>query len=348
MKRKEVYPLNIIIPAFEPDQRMLTLINDIQSNSDYNIIIINDGSNPSFNSIFDKAKEAGCFILSHKTNKGKGAALKTAFRYLLEANETKGFVCADCDGQHTWSDIQKVATAISTQPVSIILGCREFIGKVPFKSRFGNKFTRFIFASLTGNKITDTQTGLRGFDASLLPWLVQIEGNRYEYEMNQLLQAKKDKLPLFCVPINTIYENKNAGSHFHPIRDSIRVYLPIVKFSLSSIVCGALDFILLFLLKRITDNLLFAVIGARLVSSVTNYILNRNLVFEDKKGSKSLSFVQYYLLVGLILSLNYLLLSFLNERLSVPLFISKIVTEGVLFGLSYFVQHKIIFHKKEK
>lgn len=338
--------MKIIIPAYEPDLRMLKLIKDIKSNSNYEVLIVNDGSTAKCKSIFEQASKEGCTVLHHNSNLGKGAALKTAFQYLLDNKCTEGFICADCDGQHTWPDIKRVGDAILETPASIILGCRKFVGKVPLKSMFGNKLTRAIFSLITGNKISDTQTGLRGFTSSMLPWLVSLEGNRYEYEMNQLLQAKKAGYNFNCIPIETIYENNNEGSHFHPIRDSIRIYLPILKFSISSIACGAIDFILLFLLKLLTNNLFISVVGARIVSSLCNYFFNKHLVFRAKTENRLYTLIQYYLLVLLILSLNYLLISFLNETLLIPLLFSKVLTEALLFGISYVIQQKVIFKNR--
>jgi putative flippase GtrA len=340
--------LIIIIPAYQPDHRLLKLIGEIKEKSDFDILIVNDGSNDRCTPIFDMAITIGCTVLNHKKNYGKGAALKTAFSYLLEAGSQEGFVCADCDGQHTWPDINKLAMDIPYHPTSIILGSRKFVGKVPLKSRFGNYLTGAIFNLLTGNKIGDTQTGLRGFSARMLPWLTELDGNHYEYEMNQLLEAKKAGYTFHCIPIETIYENNNQGSHFNPILDSIRVYLPILKFSISSMACGLIDFALLFLFKRITDDLLIAVVGARVISSLSNYLLNKHLVFEAKQKKRNVTLLLYYLLVVLIMTCNYLLLTLFHERFAISLFISKLMTEVLLFIVSYTVQHRIIFRNKDK
>lgn len=339
--------MKIIIPAYQPDNRLIKLIDEIQESSKYEIILINDGSDEKCNPVFEAAMGKGCTVLIHKTNKGKGASLKSAFTYLLESNAQEGFICADCDGQHTCADIKKLADVIPLHPSCIVLGCRKFIGKVPFRSMLGNKITRTIFSLITGTKIMDTQTGLRGFSSSMLPWLVQLEGNRYEYEMNQLLNAKKSGYSFHCVPIDTIYENNNAGSHFRPITDSIRIYLPIIKFSMSSVTSGILDFGLLFLFKGLTGNLLFAVVSARIISSLCNYLLNKHLVFDAKSGKKASSLLQYYLLAATILGFNYLLLSLFHETIGISLFFSKLLTELFLFIISFNVQHKIIFRKKQ-
>jgi glycosyltransferase involved in cell wall biosynthesis len=340
--------LKIIIPAYQPDNRVLELINEIRGNSDFEIIIIDDGSGEKYRLIFDKAAELGCTVLLQKTNQGKGAALKTAFTHLLDTNDKDSFICADCDGQHTWTDIKKLAQAISFHPDSIILGCRKFVGKVPLKSLFGNKITSAVFSLLTGNKIKDTQTGLRGYSAPMLPWLMQLNGNHYEFEMNQLLEAKKAGYNFHCITIETIYENNNKSSHFHPIRDSIRIYLPILKFSMSSTFCGAIDFILLFLFKYLTGDLFYAVVFARIISSFSNYLLNKHFVFDVKANRRWTSLLQYYLLVMVILVCNYLLISFFNETLGILLFLSKLLTEALLFFFSYTIQHKFIFKSKSR
>lgn len=340
--------MKIIIPAYEPDKKLLMLIKDIKENSDYDIIIVDDGSSNIYNFIFIKAKLDGCTVLTHKTNLGKGAALKTAFNYLLQENtEEDGVVCADCDGQHTWQDIKKIAESITWHKNTLLLGCREFTGSIPLRSLIGNKITKYIFSFASGCKIADTQTGLRGFSIEMLPWLIQVKGNRYEYEMNQLLEAKSSGYNLYSIPIKTIYENNNIRSHFRPVRDSIKIYLPILKFSLSSVSCGIIDFISLFLFNWLTHNLFISVISARVISSSCNYLLNKNIVFKAKNQLHTKAAIKYYILVIIILSCNYLILDFFTNILNLSLFYSKILTECILFFISYYTQKRYIFIGKQ-
>ncbi len=335
--------MKIIIPAYDPDNRLILLIKSIRSNCDYDIIIVNDGSSPACNAVFQDASNLGCIVLDHEHNRGKGAALKTAFSYLINNQQTDDVVCADCDGQHTWQDILKLASMISQHPHSIILGCREFVGKVPVRSLLGNKITSFVYSKIAKNKITDTQTGLRGFSSLMLPWLVSIRGDHYEYEMNQLLEAKAAGYDLFCVPIETIYENNNETSHFHPIKDSIRIYLPIMKFVLSSVSCGIIDFVLLFIFNALTQNLLFSVVAARMISSLCNYFINRTIVFRTENQSHLSSIIKYYILVVFILVCNYSLIILFVNIVGLPLVVSKLATECILYLLSYIIQHKLVF-----
>lgn len=334
----------IVIPAYEPNDKMLELIKKVQQSGDYRVLIVDDGSSKECEGIFEQAKKTGCIILTHGTNQGKGVALKTAFTYINEhfPNEN-GVVCADCDGQHRWEDIKRVAQGLAEHPQTIVLGSREFVGEVPLKSLIGNKVTRTIFSFVAGYKIDDTQTGLRGYSVDMLPWLIEIKGNRYEYEMNQLLEAKSAGYSVHSIPIQTVYENKNKGSHFRPVYDSIRIYLPILKFSLSSVSCGIIDFVLFFLLHWLTKNLLVSVIGARVISSFINYMINKNIVFNRKGQSHIKPILKYYGLAGLILVGNFLMISLFNDQVNLSLFTSKSFTEGILFMVSYYVQKRFIF-----
>jgi glycosyltransferase involved in cell wall biosynthesis len=338
-----VIHLIIVIPAYQPNERLLQLVELIHQNSFYKIVIVDDGSSKSCRNIFERAQQKGCTVLAHAINKGKGAALKTAFSYILANYPLENIVCADCDGQHSWQDIQKVAKAVSTHQQTIVLGCREFVGTIPLKSLIGNKMTKAIFSVVSGHQLEDTQTGLRGFSNTLLKWLVQVKGDHYEYEMNQLLEAKSAGFEIYSVPIKTIYENNNNDSHFRPILDSIRIYLPLLKFALSSFSCGIIDFVMLFVLNWFTSNLLFSVIGARIISSLCNYIFNKYLVFHERRPVLSKSMLNYYVLVVLILCMNYLLLKAFTSGVHLSLFISKILTEIILFSISFYIQKKIIF-----
>lgn len=254
----------ILIPAYEPDERLLNLIGQLKKMPDTRIVIVDDGSGEAYRPIFDAARAAGCIVLRHEVNRGKGRALKTGFRYLLDAGERGPVVCADSDGQHLPADIGRVAAAVREQGCSLVLGSRRFTGKVPLRSRFGNAVTRFVFAFTTGTKIYDTQTGLRGYSSGMLEWLCSVPGERFEYEMNLLLGAKRKGCTLAEVFIDTVYLDDNKSSHFRPLADSARIYLPILLFSASSILSAGIDFALLFLLQAFSKNLALSVAGARI------------------------------------------------------------------------------------
>ncbi len=336
--------ITILIPAYEPDERLLDLIIKLQDYQLASIVIVDDGSGPAYRGLFQTAEAFGCDVLSHSVNLGKGQAIKTGFKYIQEAGLPGYVVCADSDGQHLPHDIKRIADILLNQPTpGIVLGSRRFSGKIPLRSRFGNSVTRGVFSLTTGTKIYDTQTGLRGFSPSMLGWLCQIPGDRFEYEMNMLLTAHKEGYKITEEFIDTVYLDHNKSSHFRPLIDSFRIYLPILMFSTSSLLSALLDFTLLFLFQSLTHNLFLSVAGARLCSSIFNYSLNRKYVFTGGKKSRLQSLPKYFSLVILVLLFNYGLLYFYNEQLIIPLVAAKILTEISIFLFSYWAQRKFVY-----
>ena len=216
--------MRILIPAFEPSKKMINLIDELQSITEKPIVVVDDGSGKKYTKIFNNIAKKGVKVLTHKKNEGKGEAIKTGIRYLIEIGENQGVVTADCDGQHKPEDIVKVMKKLEETSKDLILGVRSFNKKnIPLRSRFGNKLTRTLFRLKTGKKISDTQTGLRGYSSRIFEWLTNVEGSKYDYEFNVLLEVK-EKLSYEEVKIETIYENNNEVSHFRPIQDSILIY----------------------------------------------------------------------------------------------------------------------------
>ena len=336
--------MTILIPAYEPNQKLLTLVDNLKKSGQTDIVIVNDGSGPEYDAIFQSASQRGCTILRHAENLGKGRALKTGFQYIIDQHEQEGVVTADCDGQHAPEDILNIAVAVQKNPGTIILGSRRFSGKVPLRSRFGNTVTRTVFRLVTGVPVTDTQTGLRGFPFDTVPFALQVDGDRFEYEMNLLLEAPKEGVPIREIDIATIYETRGHTSHFRTIRDSVRVYLPILKFAASSGISAIIDFGLLLLLHHVTGFLFLSVVLARIASATFNYLFNRNFVFAaGNRPGQTQSIGRYTALASLILGLNYLMLHLLSEVIGLPLIWAKLLTESVLYCFSYWAQQKFVF-----
>ncbi|WP_395404182.1 glycosyltransferase [Arthrobacter sp. UC242_113] len=271
----------ILIPACEPDTQLLDVIDAIRAaDPALSLVIVDDGSGPAYAQIFGGARRAGAHVISHPANRGKGSALKTGFGFILDRFPGRDVVCADSDGQHSVVDILRVADLAGTDAASMVLGARTFAGDVPSRSRFGNAATRLLFRLTTGQRISDTQTGLRGYPAAMLPWLLTVGGERYEYELNLLLEAEAAGYGIACVGIATIYLDHNSGSHFRPLADSARIDAPLLKFLLSSFAGFLIDTVAFLALSAATDSVLAAVVGARCLSATANYLINHRLVFK--------------------------------------------------------------------
>lgn len=224
----EIEKLIVLIPAYNPDNKLISLIDELKSTNKFNIIVVNDGSDNEYQSVFNDIKN-DCVLLSHKENIGKGAALKTGLKYIKKNYNDGIIVTMDADGQHTIKDAIKISEYCNEHKDCLVLGSRKLDKKVPLRSKIGNGITRFVFRLSTGVKVYDTQTGLRAFDISLLDKMININGDRYEYEMNVLLTFSKHKIPIKELTIKTIYIDNNSSSHFNTIKDSYRIYKEIIK-----------------------------------------------------------------------------------------------------------------------
>ncbi len=225
----------LLIPAYNPPKELIKFTNKLINSGFTKIVIINDGSNQNHNFIFEKIKKTKATLINHKTNQGKGQALKTGMIFCLNNFEKiTGIVTADSDGQHSIEDIKKITTKINKN--ELILGKRFFKNKdVPLKSRLGNFLSRKIISFALKQKIYDTQTGLRAIPANKLKDFSLLPGTKYEYETNMLLHSKKLNLKIREIPIQTIYIDNNNGSNFRPIKDGYIIYKSIFKFLTSTL-----------------------------------------------------------------------------------------------------------------
>lgn len=329
----------IVIPALEPEEALITLVRELTPS--FRVVVVDDGSRPTWTAFFKMLEGIiNCTVLHHPGNQGKGAALKTAMRYILSRYpDCTGVVTADADGQHLPVDVARVAAALSIQPGALVLGVRSFSGReVPWKSRWGNWITSGIFLLSAGRRCPDTQTGLRGISSRFLPQMLEIPGNRYEYEMNQLLTLARQGVPVRQVPITAVYLDRNRSSHFRAVRDSLRIYGGILKFALSSGFSAIVDFCLFALADRMLP-VFQATIAARLVSGGVNFLLNRNWVFEYRGNS---ALLKYGLLFCCQMLASGLLVAALASLCGYPL-AAKLLVDSCLFLISYRIQKEKIF-----
>lgn len=338
----------VIIPALNPDECLRDLV-ERNWELDNQIILVDDGSDKKYDKIFWELSEK-CIVLHHKENQGKGEAIKTALKYIKEELwECSVIGIMDADGQHLPDDMEKLLMKAATEPQALIIGSRTIDKGVPWRSRMGNLITRKVFRMSTGVAVSDTQTGLRAFSAELLDFMQNIPGKRYEYEMNVLVACAKHNVSIIEIPIQTIYHDKsNSCSHFRKIRDSIRIYSQLLKFTFASFSSFLLDYILFVLFTlffpKVGAGVMAANIGARLLSGGYNYMMNCRMVFHKKPDIKTAA--DYLALAAFILALNNILLQFFLSVLRIPVYPAKILTECTLFLISWVIQKKLIFSRK--
>ena len=353
----------ILIPSLEPDDRLPAYVRKLLERGFTRAVIVNDGSSEKYQPIFDElAAIDGVTVLKHEVNRGKGCGLKTGYTYIRDhMPDASGVITADADGQHTVEDCWKLAQALTEDKHVLYLGSRDFnLPHVPPKSRTGNKITSRVFWALYGQYLPDTQTGLRAFKREELQFMIDVTGERFEYEMNVLIACARAGIQMVPITIETVYENENAGTHFHPIRDSYRIYKVIlgsfIKFMGASIASFVIDqgvfalcFYLLFASMQTGHEFLSTVI-ARLVSAPCNFLMNRSFVFKFKSNAASAAWKYAVLCLGILL-LSAVGLEALMTILNIPdslASLMKLIVDTVLYFLSYRIQNKWVFKEETK
>lgn len=349
----------VILPSLNPDEKLVNTVSSLIAKGFHDIIVVNDGSDEAHLSPFAYvSSQEACTLLVHEVNRGKGRALKTAMEYVLENRPSSpGVITIDGDGQHHVDDILACAQAMLDRKNEVILGVRDFSEPdVPFKSRFGNNLTKAVFRLFCGIRISDTQTGLRAIPAQFLKAMTEYSGERFEYETNMLLEMKTQNITFSEVKIQTIYLDENASTHFHPIRDSFKIYKVILKFGVSSALSSIIELLTFTLVNMLLDllptelkveiSILIASVISRIVSALCNYKLNRALVF--RSGCKS-SFLRYVMLCVVQLAVSATLVSLLTYLFTAKTFgqtVLKAIVDTALFFISYRIQKNWVFRTK--
>lgn len=351
--------VTVVLPSLDPCERIESVVSGLIDEGFRDILIINDGSREEKRVHFERlALLPECHVLTHDVNRGKGAGLKNAFQFFLENRpDYLGVVTVDGDGQHLPKDVKNCALEMLANKGTVTLGVRSFAREsVPFKSYWGNTITSAVFRILCGIKLSDTQTGLRAIPAEHLPLMLTVVGNRFEYETNMLLSMKRENIPFLEVPIETVYEGTNEGSHFRPFADSLRIYALILKYAASGIGSFVIDILLFRLALQLLGvtlgswNVIICTVIARAISSFVNFNTNRRLVFESRTAYQSAIFRYYMLCIpqmlvsaGLVWSLSRLSSNFSAYGL---LTVMKIVVDTALFFLSFQIQREWVFKQK--
>ncbi len=348
----------ILIPSLEPDERLPAYIQKLADSGFGHLVVVDDGSPESYQDIFRRIEKIDfrVKVLHHDVNHGKGVALKTGYRWIQEnLPDISGVITADADGQHTVRDCIRLAEELEKGQRALYLGSRDFGQEnVPPKSRIGNRLTSILFKLLYGKWLQDTQTGLRAFRKEDLQFMMDVEGERFEYEMNVLISCAVHGLPMIPITIETVYENENKGTHYHPLKDSMRIFRVIlrgfVKFMGVSIVCFLVDYTVFNLLNLAVFNngaanahetVLLSTAIARVISAALNFTLNKRLVFH-KEGQVAKTLTKYVILAAGIVLLSATGVWLLGKA-GMSSLIAKPIVELILYFFSYRAQQKWVF-----
>ncbi len=228
----------LVVPIYEPTEFVLPFLSKFKEGDFALFLVVDDGSGPSFDEHFASIARLGLFkVLRLRKNKGKGGAMKAALSYIKKnAKDIDAFVTADGDGQHSYEDVLKIRDALCVNPDALVLGCRKR-SEMPHSSQVGSWWSTLYFNLMTGVKLEDTQTGLRGVPKRLFSSFMACPGSRYEFEMGFLASVVREEKPII-VPIQTIYLKDNASTHFRVFHDSLRIaYFPLAYLFAGILLC---------------------------------------------------------------------------------------------------------------
>ena len=194
------------IPAYNEEKNIASILLRLKNISEY-IIVCDDGSSDL---TYEIAKKLGAIVVKHKKNLGYGAAIKTIFLKAQEIN-ADALVTFDADGQHRIEDIDKILVPIKNNKADIVIGSRFLNDKQKISKyrKIGIKTITELTNITSGTKITDSQSGFRGYNRKTLE-NIKLTESGMGVSTEILIKAKKSNFKIIEVPIIVSYEGETS------------------------------------------------------------------------------------------------------------------------------------------
>jgi glycosyltransferase involved in cell wall biosynthesis len=205
-----------VLPAFNADATVAAVVASVRLHMPGAFVLgIDDGSTDATRAVLQRCCD---HVISFDVNRGKGAALRSAFAYAVEHFPQSHVVTLDADGQHDPAFAPRLLQALEL--ADIVIGTRE-IGcpSVPPHRRLANILSTAATRAVTRLRLTDSQSGFRAFRGEVVA-AIDAQGDRYEYETDFIVRASQRGYRIAEVAVSTIY---GPPSHFRELKDSWRV-----------------------------------------------------------------------------------------------------------------------------
>ena len=344
----------VIIPAYNPGEVMIEFITKLFCAGFKNIVIIDDGSKEESRGVISDAESFGCRVVRHAVNLGKGRSLKDALNYIaLYMSECKYGMVLDCEGNQNIPSINKLARALLKNPDSLVLGCRNYRSKnTKFGKRITNILTKAVMTLLCGVTVADTKTTIRAFSMETAMKFINTGGERYDYEVNVLLESKSKEVKITEVTLGD--ENfTNKESHYNPLIDSFNLYKLFLRYLLVAVITYGVDlglFRLLMAYLKIISPIYYTIIDtvlARIVSSFVGLVIKRKRVFKTKEHTAATAAKYYTAIFGQMI-VSALAVWSLQKVWPVDVVVIKLIVDFVLFIIGFIAQREWVFKTREK
>lgn len=217
-----------VIPAYNEEKNIDGIVRQTKKEVD-ETIVVNDGSKDNTAIL---AKMAGAFVINHNINKGYGIALKSGFNHALKINADI-VVLLDADAQHNPKEIQRVVEPIMQKMADMVIGSRFLSDiKMPFYRKFGIKIITMFTMLLTGHKITDAQSGFRGFSREVLR-SIDLEESGMGVSVETIFKVVKGGFKILEVPITCQYEK--IVHRINPLSHGLQIVLSILTYFIKTL-----------------------------------------------------------------------------------------------------------------
>lgn len=342
----------LLMPAYNPGEKMVSLIGELKKDFQ-TIIVVNDGSDAKSQQYFDMIKNQ-VVLLSHAKNIGKGAALKTGFKYILEKHkDAYGVVTAGVDGQNSTLDILRCCKEFIEDKSVTVYGCRNFLedDDISEETKIDNELTSHMLRLYSGIDISDTLTKLRVFPIKILNELMMVEGDRFDYDLNVIFRLSELNITIKEVLVDALRVEPPRKFLVKRIADRIRIYLVFLKFCMSSLVCYTVDLISFSVIKHFIYPftpvwyIYLSTMIARVISGSLNYSVNR-LVFKTKVDVGTAG-KRFLILWFVQMCLSAFFVNAISNMSPYDPIVIKMIVDTLLFLASYQFQRKWVFKNKK-
>jgi glycosyltransferase involved in cell wall biosynthesis len=213
-----------LIPALNAEKTIGDVVRDSVPHVE-SVVVIDDGSTDRTG---DVSRANGATVLRHEVNQGKGASLKTGFRYAIE-NGYDGVVTLDADGQHLPSEIPKILRAHEESGADLVIGGRAHLfGEMLPRRRIANRFSAWTIAKCAGTRVTDSQSGFRFYSTKLLG-AVKLRTDGFDMESEVIVRAGRGGFKIITTPISLGFIDGISTSHYKPLKDTMRIAWTVIR-----------------------------------------------------------------------------------------------------------------------
>jgi putative flippase GtrA len=333
----------IILPVRKNEKPFDEFIKDIAGSfSDYYVVIVNDGC---YSDVELPVEYKGKIdVIHHATSLGLGRAIKSGInQYLVNKKHLqKSVIVVNRDDGFVFrEDVEKISEYIERNPNDLIWGYSE----INEKSKFIVNTAVRLFGLLSGLKISNLMSTIFAIPYPLLLPTLHLNDSGDDISLDILSLVGKWHYQIMEVVISQ--DNQQSGySTRRIIKDSLKLFFIFLRFSFISIITAGIDMAVFSLLFFLTNNILLSIVISRITAGTFQFVSGKHLVFRSRNNYRK-ELIKYILLVAILMMLSYSVLTPMVIYLRLSPYLAKVITEAVIFFLSFAAQKMFVFSSED-